>query len=307
VSTVRHDCHAKINLFLEVLGRREDGYHEIRTVLAPIRLCDTLEAETAPAGIRLTVEGADLPADERNLAHRAARLFLDRFASGRGAVLRLAKRIPVAAGLGGGSSDAAGTLLALRDLHRPELEIEDLAPVAAELGSDVPYFLTGGLALGEGRGERVTPLGPVPRVWVALYLPGFGVSTAEVYGAWAPPADAERGDEGELVGKLRAGEPPAVWGRLLSNRLEPAAVAAEPRLGPLRATLRRPLRREEPLLLSGSGGSWFAVAGAATRAIEIAERWRRLAGGRALAVMMASPEASPEEHGEWKRRSEERS
>ena len=190
---LERSCPAKVNLFLEVHARRPDGFHEIRTVLQAVGLMDTLTAAPIAEGVEVRVEGADLPAGPGNLVFAAARLFLDRFEIDGGVELDLVKRIPIEAGLGGGSSDAAGTLLLLRDLFRPDLDVEALAPLAADLGSDVPFFLGPGTALGMGRGEALAALPAPAPAWLVLFLPPFGLATADVYAAVDVPDAARRG------------------------------------------------------------------------------------------------------------------
>jgi len=162
---------AKINLTLEVLGKRPDGYHEVRTVIQAIGLCDVLELEVAP-DIQVKADIAELPT-EANLVYQAARLLKEFSAFPRGACLKLTKCIPAAAGLGGGSSDAAATLIGLNRLWQLGLSIEDLLPLAAKLGSDVPFFLYGGAAFAESRGERVTPLRNSVKAWIVLLDPNL--------------------------------------------------------------------------------------------------------------------------------------
>jgi 4-diphosphocytidyl-2-C-methyl-D-erythritol kinase len=174
-------CPAKVNLSLRVLGTREDGYHELDTVFQAIDLWD--EIEIRPAEL-LTLECDDptLPCDGTNLVLRAAERVRPRPGNAnRGAALRLRKRIPAQAGLGGGSSDAAGTLLLCREFWNLPLDDEDLARHAAALGADVPFFLTGGTARGQGRGDRIRPLPFVGESAVMLGIPPFGVSTKEVF------------------------------------------------------------------------------------------------------------------------------
>ncbi|MHC4593294.1 MAG: 4-(cytidine 5'-diphospho)-2-C-methyl-D-erythritol kinase, partial [Planctomycetota bacterium] len=150
---------SKINLYLEVLGQRPDGFHEIRTVMQAVSLCDELSFSARSDGqVVLSCSSPDLPLDDRNLIVRAARLLKGRYGTERGASVELHKRIPVGGGLGGGSADCAVTLLALNRLWGLGAPLDELAETATELGSDVPFFLWGGTALCEGRGERVSPL-----------------------------------------------------------------------------------------------------------------------------------------------------
>lgn len=173
---------AKINLGLRILGRRPDGYHDIRSIFHEVTLADdvTVSIGSKPGGVSLSVYGADLPLDGRNLAHRAATMFLAAAGVDRSVSIEIWKRIPVAGGLGGGSSNAACVLKLLRGLTGVDPGLDALAP---ELGSDVPFFLRGGAALVEGRGELVTPMRP-GEFWTVLINPGMQSSTAAAYAAW---------------------------------------------------------------------------------------------------------------------------
>ena len=175
-------CPAKVNLVLRVLGRRSDGYHELDTVFQAVDLWDTLEIRPADS-LRLTCDDPGLAVDESNLVLQAARMLAERHADGlcHGA-LTLRKRIPAQAGLGGGSSDAAGALMLCDQFWSLGVGQEGLLKLAAELGSDVAFFLTGGTARGRGRGERIEALPFVGEVPVILGCPPFGISTKEVFG-----------------------------------------------------------------------------------------------------------------------------
>ena len=236
-------AYAKINLTLAVTGRRADSYHELASVMQTVSLADTLSLLPA-ADLSLDCDRSDLGGDD-NLVLRAGRLL------GRGGQFTLRKRIPVAAGLGGGSSDGALALRLLDGVYGLGLSAGDLLAAAAELGSDVPFFLHGGTALVEGRGERVTPLPDRPRQWLVLLNPGVPLSTAAVFGElrveeYATPSPAA-GGEG--------------WGEattFLSNSLEAPARRLEPRIGECAARLGAAgLSRA---LLSGSGPTVFGLA-----------------------------------------------
>lgn len=177
---LRVRAFAKINLALSILGKRADGYHEIRTVFQSIDLCDTLKFR-ASNGIHLQCRGMGPIPREENLVARAARLLASKAGANSGVEITLTKRIPVGAGLGGGSSDAAATLLALNRLWKLKFQRDELAEMAADLGSDVPYFLHGGTALGIGRGEEVRPLPELPQLDLVVLYPGIQVSTTEAY------------------------------------------------------------------------------------------------------------------------------
>jgi 4-diphosphocytidyl-2-C-methyl-D-erythritol kinase len=180
-------AYAKINITFEVLGRRQDGYHDVSTILQTIDLKDTIEFEL-DSSLNIDCDNVELRSSD-NLVLKAASLLRQETGYKGGAAISLKKCIPLAAGLGGGSSDAAATLHALNKLWKLKLSIESLVELAAALGSDVPYFLHGGTALAEGRGERITPLPPLPQSWVVLLKPSVLVpelKTKAMYGALHP-------------------------------------------------------------------------------------------------------------------------
>lgn len=176
------EARAKVNLGLEVLAKRADGYHEIRTLLQTIRLADRLELQARPRGaLSLRCPGSDLPTDERNLALRAAVLLKDRTGCRGGARIVLRKRIPVGAGLGGGSSDAAATLAGLNRLWGLGLRPRQLESMGAELGSDVPFFIRGGTQLARGRGDILHRVCAPPRMPMMVVFPNVVLTTSSVY------------------------------------------------------------------------------------------------------------------------------
>ena len=253
------EAPAKVNLFLAVGGKRPDGYHEVLTLIQAVELCDLIMVElSSSTKIELEVEG-DIPRDEGNLCLRAARVFQERIGRELGARIGLRKRIPVGAGLGGGSSDAAAVLLGLNLLLGEPLEREALEGAAAELGSDVPFFLQGGTAVAEGRGERVRRLPPAEEIWVLLLNPGFALSTADVYREFdrlnpSPPPPPGVLPQG-LVRGLERGDLEEV-GAHIRNDLVEAVLRLAPGLGSL---LER-LVREGPGGMSGSGPTLFLLS-----------------------------------------------
>jgi 4-diphosphocytidyl-2-C-methyl-D-erythritol kinase len=179
---LRAEAPAKINRELRVGRLRPDGFHEIRSRIVSIDLADSVEVETGDGSLALTCTGIPVPADESNLVARAAKALAERLGRpSADATIRLEKKIPVGAGLGGGSSDAARALVLLAELWGSRLSFEDLGALAASLGSDVPFFLVGGEADVTGRGERVSPLPDSPPVDLLVVAPGFSISTAEAY------------------------------------------------------------------------------------------------------------------------------
>jgi len=261
---------AKINLSLHVLGLRPDGYHGIRTVMQAVSLCDDLVFRPLPDGrIELTCSGADVPEGEGNLVVRAARLLQERAGVEAGARIALEKRIPVGAGLGGGSSDGAVTLLALSELWGLGLGVPELSRLAAELGSDVPFFLRGGTALCTGRGERVSPAECPSRMHYVLVTPALSVSTASVYGAQSGLTSA--GDASNVLMALRSSDA-ELLGHCLANDLQDAALRLHGELDELWTKLKEAgeFCGVEGILLSGSGSSFFAVARGAQEAAQAA-------------------------------------
>jgi 4-diphosphocytidyl-2-C-methyl-D-erythritol kinase len=204
---MRVRAFAKINLSLRVLGTRRDGFHELRTIFQSIALHDTLTIRRSRGAFLLTCDDPGCPSDETNLVCRAAqRLWSATGRDGppRGLAIHLAKRIPMQAGLGGGSSDAAATLRALTRLWK--VKPPDVRRAAAGLGADVPYFLEGGTVLGLERGDLLFPLLDYPAAWVVLALPGFGVSTKDAF-AWWDAEESDRSDGPDRAhGSARANE-----------------------------------------------------------------------------------------------------
>ena len=176
-------AHAKLNLSLDVLSRREDGYHDLCMVMQTVELADEITlTEEEQAGIRVCTDLRYLPGDDRNLAAVAARKFWEATeCEGKGLSIEIRKAIPVCAGMGGGSADAAAVLHALNDLSGLHLPVERLAQIGEQVGSDVPYCVLGGTALAEGRGERLTPLPALPDCHIVICKPSFPISTPELF------------------------------------------------------------------------------------------------------------------------------
>ncbi|MBP1743474.1 MAG: 4-diphosphocytidyl-2C-methyl-D-erythritol kinase [Firmicutes bacterium] len=174
-------AYAKINLSLDVVGKREDGYHLLRMIMQSIDLYDLINIDLAGSGIELSCDKEYVPNDSRNIAYKAAELFLKEYRIDSGVRIDIRKNIPVAAGLAGGSTDAAAVLKGLRDLLRPEITDEELMGLGVQIGADVPYCIAGGTALCEGIGEKITRLDPFRDKILILVKPPFGVSTKTVY------------------------------------------------------------------------------------------------------------------------------
>jgi 4-diphosphocytidyl-2-C-methyl-D-erythritol kinase len=261
---------AKVNLYLEVLGKRADGYHEVETLLVAVSLYDTLVFKEDSAGrFLLRCNRRDLSTGPENLVTRAAELLRRHTGCTRGARVRLVKRIPLAAGLAGGSTDAAAALAGLNRLWDLGLADAELAALAARLGSDVAFFFATPAAWCTGRGELVSPT-PLPRrLWVVLVCPPLGLSTADVYrGVTVPPAPL---DSQGMRRALEAGAVPEI-GRRLHNRLQAPALALRPELAGYleRLAALGPAGR----LMSGSGSTLFALCHDRAEAVRIAREIR---------------------------------
>jgi 4-diphosphocytidyl-2-C-methyl-D-erythritol kinase len=250
--------HAKINLFLRVLGRNDDGYHGVETVLCLISLADTLVAERRDGrGVTIDVVGGELGPAEQNLAVRAAASLLDATGNRFAIHLDLTKRIPVRAGLGGGSSDAAAALVAVNRLAGDAVPRHELLQLAARLGSDVPFFLTGApLALAWGRGDRMLRLPPLPPAPALLLTPHLPVGTADAY-AWVDSARHSAGHRGAVALDLDALSRWGDIGRMAGNDFESPVFS---RHTEIRAAFEA-LVNTRPLVcrMSGSGSTLFAV------------------------------------------------
>lgn len=256
--TVTLSCPAKVNLFLRVLAREDDGYHGIETLFCRISLADELVMERRDGrGVTIDVEGADTGPDEENLAVRAAKMVLDATGNRCGAHIRLTKRIPVRAGLGGGSSNAASALAAAGQLMGNPIPRHELLQFASRLGADVPFFLSGAsLALAWGHGERLMRLPSLPRAPALVVVPPNGIGTAEAY-RWVDEAREGAGRRGSVV---LDGEALGTWGdvaRMAGNDFESPVFGRHPEIrGAFEA-----LAVTHPLLcrMTGSGSALVAV------------------------------------------------
>jgi 4-diphosphocytidyl-2-C-methyl-D-erythritol kinase len=281
---VRVRAFAKINLTLRVVGARPDGYHELRTTFQSLALHDTLTCRARPGAFRIVCDEPACPADETNLVWRAAeRVWADlgRRGAPRDVTVRIAKRIPIQAGLGGGSSDAAAAIRALIALWRLDLTAARTRKIAAALGADVPFFLEGGTTLGVARGDVLRRLADAPPAWVTLVVPAFGVSTADAYRWFDVSRGRDRHGAGTPAGPYSVA-PDDV--ERAANDLEPPVTAHHPEI----ARLVKALRREgaSHAAMSGSGSAVFGLfdrrvdASAAARAL--ARRGRRIIVTRTL-------------------------
>ena len=258
---------AKVNLFLRVVARRPDGYHELKSRMQKLALYDELTIARAPAGVALSCPGGGLPEGPENLVWRAAALFLTHAPEAGGARITLHKKIPTAAGLGGGSSDAAATLRGLNTLHGSPLDEERLAAWGLELGADVPFFARNMAAADAGGvGEVLRPAPPLPDCVLLLVKPGFAVSTAWAY----RNLDLTRlPHKDSLPGSRNAGWAGLNWG----NDLEQVTLARHPVLAEIKTAMLE--AGAEVALMSGSGPTIFGIFTDRARAEAAQPRFRR--------------------------------
>ncbi|MCD8895644.1 MULTISPECIES: 4-(cytidine 5'-diphospho)-2-C-methyl-D-erythritol kinase [Mammaliicoccus] len=241
---------AKINLTLDTLYKREDGYHEVEMIMTTIDLNDRLTFECRDDGeIIIDVEHNFVPSDHRNLAYKAAKLMQDRYNIEKGVKISLEKSIPISAGLAGGSSDAAATFRGLNELWGINESLETLSELASEIGSDISFCIYGKTALCQGRGEKITHLPKPPSAWVVIAKPDIGVSTPEIYGA----LDLENKDEVQTQACLKAIENNdyASMCQSLGNSLEKVTMQLYPEVEKLKNTMSN--TGVDAALMSGSG------------------------------------------------------
>ncbi|WP_142395934.1 4-(cytidine 5'-diphospho)-2-C-methyl-D-erythritol kinase [Bacillus sp. MYb209] len=247
---------AKINLSLDVLGKRQDGYHEVKMIMTTIDLADRLELmELAEDRIEILSHNRYVPDDQRNLAYQAAKLLKGKFNVKKGVSITIEKTIPVAAGLAGGSSDAAATLRGLNKLWNLGLTIEELAELGAEIGSDVSFCVYGGTAIATGRGEKIEHIKTPPSCWVILAKPHIGVSTADVYGnlklnrVTHPNVD-------KMVEVINDGDYKGICDTV-GNVLEDVTFVMHPEVARIKAQMKR--FGADAVLMSGSGPTVFGL------------------------------------------------
>jgi len=253
-------AYAKINLSLDILGTLPNGYHEVQMIMQSLQLHDTLSLNICKTpGITMTCSDSSLPVDEHNLAYRAAALFCSTYDIKDGIELHLEKRIPVAAGLAGGSSDAAAVLRGLNEMYDFPASSEELASLGVSLGADIPYCLMLGTVLSEGIGERLTKLSAAPDCFCLLVKPTAGASTKQIYTDYdvlAQTTEIRHPDTARLLSALNNGDYRTLVSGLC-NVLEPVTLKLVPEIASIKATLQT--LGADGVLMSGSGPTVFAL------------------------------------------------
>lgn len=257
MTTISFKTPAKVNLGLHMLGKREDGFHELETIFQMVNWCDEIKIECLSRGLELVCDQPDIPNDERNLAIKAAHILQTRFPDRcKGARIHLKKNIPHGAGLGGGSGNAAGVLLALNFLWNLKIKRQDLIGMASDLGSDVPFFLLSPCAIGRGRGEILEEVKSSINFYILMVYPGFAVSTASVYGNLKLELTKRENNISILKNFLLQSEF-AQLGAAWSNDLEHVVFKEHPSIFGIKKELLA--LGAKGALLSGSGSTVFGI------------------------------------------------
>lgn len=270
-------ANAKINLTLDILGKRDDDYHEVELVLQSIALADTLELTKIDHGIDFhldtaQVAGADsLPTDDSNLAVRAALLMKERFNLDSGIFIRLIKRIPIEAGLAGGSTDAAAVIRGINRLFNLRLNTEEMCDLGAEIGSDVPFCIVGGTCLATGRGEKLKRLADLPSIPLVLIKPRGSIPTAWAYKTYDSDRSSEHPDTKQICEAINLSDTKAVT-ELIFNVLERVAIKKYPAINNIKDKLIE--AGAMAAMMSGSGPSIFAITKSNDDSKRIAELFK---------------------------------
>ena len=247
---------AKVNLGLDVLRRRENGYHDVKMVMQTVNLYDTLTLSKIEEGIVITTNTGELPLNEDNLIYKAAKLLFEHKGHTGGVSIHLDKQIPIAAGMAGGSTDAASTLLGLNELYAFGLHKEELAEIGVKIGADVPYCIYGGTCLSEGIGEVLTKLPDAPDCYVVIAKPGIGVSTKYVYENLHIETVSEHPDIDGMIEAIKAGSLDGVAAKM-ENVLEIVTIKRYPEIETMKKCLLD--NGAENALMSGSGPTVFGI------------------------------------------------
>lgn len=269
---MRLQAFAKINLGLDVLGKREDGYHEVRMIMQTIRMYDQLDMrKSVEPGIHLTTNKKYIPVDENNLVWRAAKLMMDTCGIMKGVSIHLHKVIPVAAGMAGGSSDAAATLVGMNRLFHCGLSKEKLMELGVQIGADVPYCVLRGTALAEGIGEKLTVLPPMPDCWILIGKPGISVSTKYVYTTLDLNTDTVHPDIDGMKKALEDGNLYGITERM-GNVLQDVTIPAYPEVERIKEQMKT--LGAVNAMMSGSGPTVFGIFDNEEKAQEACQKLR---------------------------------
>ncbi|MGN0168985.1 MAG: 4-(cytidine 5'-diphospho)-2-C-methyl-D-erythritol kinase [Acetatifactor sp.] len=249
-------AYAKVNLGLDVVNRLPNGYHQVKMIMQTVGIYDELTMEKTESGIIVTTDSGELPTDENNLIYKAAKLMQEKYGIREGVRIHLQKNIPIAAGMAGGSTDAAATMKGMNILFGLEAKTEELMAEAVKIGADVPYCIMGGTALAEGIGEKLTALPPVPKIFLLVAKPDINVSTKYVYEHLDAEGIAHHPDIDGMVEAIREGSLQGILERM-ENVLETVTIPAHPVIEVIKKRMRELGAADS--LMSGSGPTVFGV------------------------------------------------
>lgn len=269
--TIRREAFAKINLGLDVVRRLPNGYHEVRMIMQTVGICDVLTFRKAESGIQLIVDKEELPSDQNNLIYKAAKLLMDTagISDTKGVCITLEKHIPIAAGMAGGSTDAAAALLGINELYEIGYDVDKLKELGVKIGADVPYCIQGGTALAEGIGEVLSALPTPPACHLVIAKPDINVSTKFVYENLRANELESHPDIDGMIEGLETGDLKAITDRL-ANVLETVTVPAYPIIDEIKQTMLD--GGAEGALMSGSGPTVFGIFTELDKAKQAAKR-----------------------------------
>ena len=270
---LRLKAHAKINLYLNVLNRREEGYHEIQTLMQSVELSDEIRVMPLLSAIEVHCEHPGLANYQKNLAFKAAKLLKDSTGVNYGARIEIEKNIPLGAGLAGGSADAAAVFIALNRLWDTRLSLTELQGFGAKLGSDIPFCLQGGTFLASGRGEKLERITPFPEAAIVIATPEFSLSTAKIYHRWDEIGTTAGAELSDILGSMNSTDLPGICSKL-TNSLEEVVFHDYPEVKEIK---KRSLQAGAlGCIMSGSGPSVFSIAETAKQALAISEELKEL-------------------------------
>ncbi|HWI55314.1 MAG TPA: 4-(cytidine 5'-diphospho)-2-C-methyl-D-erythritol kinase [Desulfobacteria bacterium] len=261
------NARAKINLTLDVLGKRNDGFHSVEMIMQSVELHDKVTLEETEQGIEAVTDHPLLLKSESNIAYKAARLLIDKLGIGKGVKISISKNIPVAAGLAGGSTDAAAVLKGLNKLWNLRLSQNQLAEYGSVIGSDVPFCIQGGAALATGRGEKILSLPDVQQIWMVLAKPPLEVSTAEVYNNFKPECVTAKPNTQAVIDAIQSGDEAGIRQGIV-NALESVTLARYPQVSELKLFMAD--QGIKLPLMSGSGPTVFGFVDSQAEAEKIA-------------------------------------
>lgn len=269
---ITKQCRAKINLAIDVVGRRENGYHDVRMIMAQAKICDTVSTALRDDG-KIILRGENMPLDETNLAYRAAAAYFDSVNAAPGCEIYIEKRIPMGAGMAGGSTDAAGVINTLDELCGTNLSLDKRMQIGGRLGADIPFCIMGGCALAEGIGDELTPLGDLPVMYYLIAKPEQSVSTKWVYEHLDFTQKPEGMDVDALAQAIRDCDKRRIYANM-GNVLENSAVTICPDVEVYKADILS--FGAEVSIMSGSGSAVFGIFESKTKAEQAQQMFKGL-------------------------------